>query len=61
MLTFNRSLQDCAISVTPVASAVLPFDTYASFFLNGADLTVTTRGQNDNQLRDSAFHAIAVC
>ena len=61
VLTFNRSLQDCAIAVTPVASAVLPFDSYTTFSVNGADLTVVTNRQNDNQRSDSGFHAIAIC
>ena len=61
VLTFNRSLQDCAIAVPPVASAVLPFDSYTTLSVNGADLTVVTNRQNDNQRSDSGFHAIAVC
>ena len=57
----DEGLQDCAIAVTPVASAVLPFDSYTTFSVNGADLTVVTNRQNDNQRSDSGFHAIAVC
>ena len=57
----DEGLQDCAIAVTPVASAALPFDSYTTFSVNGADLTVVTNRQNDNQRSDSGFHDIAVC
>lgn len=61
-LSFNRSLADCAISVTPVAEVVTgSFDSSVSFGVNGAELTVVVRRVDSATLNDNGFHAIAVC
>ena len=61
-LTFNRSVADCAISVTPVAEVVPgTFDSYVSFGIDGAEVTVVVRKEADRALNDNGFHAIAVC
>ncbi|MBL8775136.1 MAG: hypothetical protein JNK12_04370 [Acidimicrobiales bacterium] len=61
-LTFSRSLADCAISVTPVAEVVTgTFDSYVSFAIDGAELTVVVRKEADQALNNNGFHAIAVC
>lgn len=61
-LVFSRSLVDCAVSVTPVGEVVTgTFDSYVSFAIDGAELTVVVRKESDLTLNNNGFHAIAVC
>ena len=50
------------VSVTPVAEGVTgSFDSYVSFSVDSAEVTILVAKEIDRTLHDNGFHAIAVC